>query len=49
MEGVRRVGDRAAAGVAEDVGVDHRRFDILVAEQLLDGVCHSWASAAGRP
>jgi len=36
VEGVRRAGDAAAAGVAEDVGVDHCRLDVLVAEQLLD-------------
>ncbi len=27
----------AAAQVEEDVGVDHRRTDVFVAEQLLDG------------
>ena len=37
MEGVRGAGDAAAAGVAEDVGVDHGRLDVLVAEELLDG------------
>ena len=37
MEGVCRAGDTSAAGVAEDVGIDHGRFDIFMAEELLDG------------
>jgi len=36
VEGVRRAGDAAAAGVSQDVGVDHRRLDVLVAEEFLD-------------
>ena len=33
---VQRTHDAAAPAI-EDMGVDHRRADILVAEQLLDG------------
>ena len=36
MEGVRRAGDASAAGVSQDVGVDHGRLDVLVAEELLN-------------
>ena len=35
-EGVYRASDAAAAGAVQHVGVDHRRVDMLVAEELLD-------------
>jgi len=37
VEGVCRAGDPSTAGVAEDVGVNHGRLDVLVAEELLYG------------
>jgi hypothetical protein len=37
VKGVRGTGDAAAAGVAEDVGVDHGRLDVFMPEELLDG------------
>ena len=36
MEGVRGAGDAAAAGVADDVGVDHGRLDVFMTEEILD-------------
>ena len=36
-ESVYRADDTLAPEPIEDVGVDHRRLDVLVAEQLLDG------------
>ena len=36
-ESVRRADDSLAAAHFEDVGIVHRRLDILVPEELLDG------------
>ncbi len=37
LESVGGTADTAASGPVQDVGIDHRRFQILVSKQLLDG------------
>ena len=37
VEGVRRAGGASAAGVSQDVCVDHGCLDVFMPEELLDG------------
>lgn len=37
MEGIRRAGDATTSRVTKNVGIDHGRLDVLVAEKLLNG------------